>query len=144
MDRPRTYLLIANQTLDSPTLHAWVKDTLAEGPCAIHVVVPATPVKRSMTWTEGQAIAVAEEQLEQALSELRVLGAEADGEVGDADPVLAAQDALRDREFDAVVISTLAQGTSRWLRTDAVTRLERSVDVPVIHLATNAAATADR
>jgi hypothetical protein len=52
------------------------------------------------------------------------------GEIGTADPVQAAQNALRGREVDEIVLSTLLPGLSRWLGQDVPTRLTGSVQVP--------------
>lgn len=43
------------------------------------------------------------------------IGAEADGEVGDPNPLQAISDALRERTFDEIILSTLPTGASRWL-----------------------------
>ena len=51
------------------------------------------------------------------------MGAEADGEVGDRDPVMAVRDAMRGREVDEVIVSTLPKGMSRWLGEDVPSRL---------------------
>jgi hypothetical protein len=44
------------------------------------------------------------------------------GEVGDADPLAAIQDALARGSFDEIVISTLPRLISRWLRVDLVSK----------------------
>jgi GABA permease len=54
--------------------------------------------------------------------------------VGDPDPVAAVGDALRAREFDEVIVSTLPRGVSRWLRLSLPHRLERMTDLPVHHV----------
>ena len=54
--------------------------------------------------------------------------------VGDPDPVAAVGDALRSREFDEVIVSTLPRGVSRWLRLSLPHRLRRMTDVPVLHV----------
>ena len=74
---------------------------------------------------------MATERMESMLVALRAWGAKASGEVGVRDPVAAAQDALRDRVVDEVILSTLPSGPSRWLRMDAPNRLRSAVDVPV-------------
>jgi hypothetical protein len=53
------------------------------------------------------------------------------GEVGCADPVAAAQDAIRAVAVDEVILSTLPSGVSRWLGQDVPARLRRAVSVPV-------------
>ena len=40
----RSFLVVGNQTLDSPELEAAIVDRMAAGPAAFHVVVPATPI----------------------------------------------------------------------------------------------------
>jgi hypothetical protein len=68
------------------------------------------------------------------LERLRALGAECDGEVGDAHPQLAVEDATRSGlEPDEIIVSTLPSGVSKWLRLD-VLRLLNRYDVPVTHI----------
>jgi hypothetical protein len=98
---------------------------------AFHVVVPATPVASGFTWDEDESRREAGERLESFLDRLRALGVEAAGEVGDRDPVSAVRDALRGREIDEIVLSTLPPGISRWLGLDIPSRLRGAVSVPV-------------
>ena len=128
------YLVVANQTLAGEHLLEQVRDCLSRGPCTFFVVVPATSPSDHAVWTEGEAVALARERLDAALDAFRKLGAEAEGDVGDPNPVDAIRDALRDREFDAVILSTLPPGISRWLGQDLPHRVERELDLPVIHV----------
>ena len=125
------YLIVANQTLASPTLAAAVADRVARGDASFHVVVPATPVTHRLTWDEVESNAAAEERLAAVLTRLRDLGAEATGEVGASDPVAAACDAVRSRRIDEVLLSTLPPGISRWIGLDVPSRLRGSVSMPV-------------
>jgi hypothetical protein len=59
------------------------------------------------------------------------VGATVSGEVGHRDPIEATEDALRGREVDEVLLSTLPPGISRWLGQDVPSRLKGSVLVPV-------------
>jgi hypothetical protein len=128
------YLLIANQTLDSPALHDWVARAVDSGNCRFHVVVPASRVEHRFTWTEGEALALARRRLDDALLDFSALGVAVEGEVGDENPVLAAADAMRQWRYDAIVVSTLPSGASRWLKLDVVSRLRRETNLPVIHV----------
>jgi hypothetical protein len=130
----RRYLVVANQTLGGEHLTDAVRDRLAAGDCTFHILVPATSPADHAVWTEGEAVAVARQRLERALFRFRELRAEADGEVGDPSPLEAIQDALRDERFDEIILSTLPPGISRWLGQDLNHRVERSVDVPLIHV----------
>ncbi len=127
----RTYLIVANQTLDSPMLAAAVSERVAAGPARFHVVVPATPVSHGLTWEELETYAAAGQRLAALLDRLRDLGAEASGEVGSPDPVQAVRDALRERTVDEIIVSTLPAGISRWLRQDLPSRLKGAVDAPI-------------
>ena len=44
---------------------------------------------------------------------------------------MAVRDALRGREVDEVIVSTLPRGISRWLGEDVPSRLTDAVSVPV-------------
>ena len=127
----RTHFVIANQTLASDALQCAIAERIDVGPAWFHVVVPATPVGHALTWNEGESMRAARERLEAILAWLRERGAEADGEIGDRDPVAAVRDALRRRPADEIILSTLPPGISRWLGQDVPSRLRAVVGIPV-------------
>ena len=130
----RRYLVVANRTLGGEHLLAKVKECVEAGPCRFHLLVPASAPDDHLTATEGQARAAAERRLEAATAAFRGIGAEVDGEVGDAHPVDAVGDVLRHQEFDEIILSTFPAGPSRWLRQDLVHRMARAVPIPVTHV----------
>ena len=107
----RSYLIVGNQTLDSPTLAAAIAERNGQGPATFHVVVPATPTSRWLTWDEDEARAVAGERLAAMLTRLRDQSIEATGEIGAPDPINAVEDAIRGREVDEILLSTLPAGS---------------------------------
>lgn len=127
----RSYLIVANQTLTSESLREAITARLADEPVRTYVVVPMSPGAGRVSWDEQESRTVAKERLDDMLERLREMGAEADGEVGDRDPVMAVRDALRRQEVDEVIVSTLPRGLSRWLGEDVPSRLRDSVRVPV-------------
>ena len=127
----RSYLVVGNQTLDSPELTAAIEERMREGSAVFHIVVPATPNQRGLTWDEEEARAEAQVRLDEALARLSGIGATVTGEIGHRDPIEATEDALRRREVDEVLLSTLPAGISRWLGQDVPTRLKGSILVPV-------------
>jgi hypothetical protein len=129
-----TYLIVANQTLGGAELLDKVTELNTGESCDFYLVVPATPLKEHLTWTEGEARTIAARRLEEGLGRLRGAGVAVDGEVGDASPVLAVDDALRHREVDGVIVCTLPIGMSRWLKLSLPNRIERKHKVPVTHL----------
>jgi hypothetical protein len=129
----RRYLVVANQTLGGAALVARLRQCVAEGPCEFHVLVPAN-IHEGWIADEDSDAALAHQRLDQALTQLRGLGAEVSGEVGDVSPVDAINDVLRRSDFDEIILSTLPPGVSRWLRLDLPSRVERSVSIPVTHV----------
>lgn len=96
---------------------------------------PRTHPADHATWTEGHDRAIAAKRLESALAWFVELGAEVDGEVGDARPLDAIRDALRGRPpFDEVILFTLPPGLSRWLHLDLPHRARKELAIPVTHV----------
>jgi hypothetical protein len=132
----RRYLVVARQTLDSPALADVVRDRLSEGPCVFHLLVPAT-AGHGLVWDEGQAHVAAEAALEEARLRFVAEGIPVTGEVGQANPVYAVEKVLRrngDATYAEIILSTLPSTVSKWLRSDAPTRIRRMTSVPVTHL----------
>jgi len=128
---PRRILLVANQTAGGPALKGEIRMRMADGPCAFMLVVPATPPSEHATWEEGEARDIARRRMEKAVTEMRQMGAEITGVVGDASPVLAINDALIEQPCDEIILSTLPPGISRWLKWDLPHRVEQRFRLPV-------------
>jgi hypothetical protein len=128
----RQYLIVANQTLNCHPLFDTAKYLVGDGPSTVHLLVPATPAREQLIWTEGGAHAIARQRLAEALERFGRLPATIRGEVGDANPVHAVHDVLaRGGTFDLIVVSTLPTALSRWLGQDLPRRIERSTGLPV-------------
>jgi hypothetical protein len=125
------HLVIANQTLTSEELRLEIARRIETGPVRFYVVVPATPVPHALMWEERESLHAARQRLEHIVGWMRDRGAEADGEIGDRDPVAAALDALRRQPADEIILSTLPAGRSRWIHQDVPTRLRRTVALPI-------------
>jgi hypothetical protein len=146
----RRYLVIANQTLAERELTEEIRQRLEAGPSSFYVLVPntrasdlAARVARSAPIapvaslpTDEQATAHAQHRLGQLLQDLRGLNAEADGGLGDADPVKAVGELLERRQFDEIILSTLPQPVSKWLGMDLPHRLQRRYGLPVTTITT--------
>ena len=130
----RRYLVVANQTLGGEALLSQIREAMSRGPCTFHLVVPATPAKDHLTYTEGEARALAEDRLHDGLAGLGAEGADVTGEVGDASPMQAIADALRHETFDEVMLSTFPSSISRWVKLDLPQRVKRRYDLPVTHV----------
>lgn len=128
------YLVVANQTLGGRHLEAEIRKRIDAGDATFHVLVPATQPSDHLTWTEGEVRSSAQERLDQAIARIGEIGGQASGEVGDARPLDAIRDAMPGGPFDEIILSTLPQGVSRWLRQDLPHRVERAFGIPVTHV----------
>lgn len=132
----RRILVIANRTCPCPTLlEEIVRRAGADG--EVLIVAPALNSRlRFLTDDTDRAERAAEERLTSAVSSLREGGVSAEGAVGDANPVQAAEDAMRAFPADEILLSTFPPGESNWLERDLVDRATERFDVPVTHLTT--------
>jgi GABA permease len=129
----RRYLVVAHKTLAGQHLLDEAQRRMEDGPCTFHLLVPCQhPHDRS--WTDHDIEAQANEVLERGIKEFEALGAEATGEIGDPNPVYAADAVLRREHFDEIILSTLPPGPSRWLKVDVPHRMERAFSLPITHL----------
>jgi hypothetical protein len=117
---PTRVLVVANRTAATPALLDAVRERAARGPCRFTLLVPhSSSGLHRLVDPEDQGQTEAEETLELALPLLGdAAGGEVDGMVGDPEPLAAIQDAVNVRGFDEIILSTLPQRFSRWLRLD--------------------------
>jgi GABA permease len=120
-------MVVANVTADSDELLEALIRRADSGAVEFTLLAPATG-----GGPEGRA--AARQKLEAALNRMREAGLEVQGSVGDADPIVAVQEAWDPRRFDEVVVSTLPTNVSRWLRVDLPHRLERITGHSVRHI----------
>ena len=134
----RQFLVVGNQTLGSDELRAAIVERIAAGPTRFHVVVPATHPHDHLTWSEGEATALARARLDDTLAWMHAEGALTTGEVGDANPFLAVSDALLHDDYDEIILSTFPAGMSRWIKQDLPHRVARHTTTPVRHVVARA------
>jgi hypothetical protein len=125
-------LVVANQTADSPALLANLKEKAAAG--GDHVFIIVVP----QSGGDGKAARESREHLDSALHRLHDAGLLASGLVGDPDPFTATMNALQFFRVNRVIISTLPETRSGWLRADLIERVRRYVACPVEHVVAEA------
>ena len=99
----------------------------------VRIVVPAveaSPLRHTLGDIEGPR-KQAEERLERNLKALSDGGVEVRGEVGDPDPVQAAQDALLKEPADEVLIFEHAEGQTEWYEKGLYERAQESIEPPL-------------
>jgi hypothetical protein len=131
----RRILVIANETVGGDELLSILR-TKAEGVAERILVVSPALNSQVRHWAsdEDGARAAAQERLDASLAQLRLDGVQAEGEVGDGDPLQAIEDALRTFGADEIVISTHPEGRSHWLERNVVGAARDRFDVPITHV----------
>jgi hypothetical protein len=131
----RRILVIANETVGGEPLRETIKERAAGYREDVLVVCPAlnSPLRHWASDEDGARSAAAE-RLERSLERLRAAGVEARGEVGDAEPLQAMEDALRTFGADEIIISTHPEGRSHWLEKGIVEAARGRFAVPITHV----------
>jgi DNA-binding transcriptional LysR family regulator len=112
---PRTrVLVVANRTAATHRLLEAVRRRADESPCEFALLIPDVTNRKAADWT-----------LETALRLMnRSARGKVEGLVGGSDPFESVQDAVRQGNFDEIIISTLPRRVSKWLRRDLIRRVE--------------------
>jgi hypothetical protein len=135
-DATRRILVVANQTAAGRELLEEIGSRCRGVDCEVLLVTPALVGSRAEHWASDidEGLDLARERMGRSVTALRGVGVEVRAEVGDPDPNMAIEDALRTFPADEIVISTLPPGESRWLEHDVVERTRREVDLPMTHV----------
>jgi hypothetical protein len=120
-------LVVANRTGASDELLRHLKEKRTDHPLVCICVVP-------QEGGDGISARQARARLAQMVDRLQTAGLFAAGMVGDPDPYTAAMNAMQFFRFDDVVISTLPETRSGWLRADLIERVRRASGKPVEHI----------
>jgi hypothetical protein len=129
-------LVVANETVGGEVLLEEIRDCCAGRRCQILVVTPALVGSRASHWASDvdEAIELARQRMELSLIAIGELGLKAKGEIGDSDPNVAIEDALRVFPADEILISTHPPQRSRWLERGVVERAREQIDLPIAHV----------
>ena len=128
-------LVIANETVGGERLRQEIHRRSEGKEEQVLVITPAlnSPLRHWASDEDG-ARAEAQERLSASLARLRALGIDAKGEIGDAEPVQAMEDALRLFGADEIIISTHPEGRSHWLERGIVESARERFAVPITHV----------
>jgi hypothetical protein len=134
-EAPTRILVVAHKTAATQPLLDAVRDRATRGPCRFTLLVPLTAHGlHKVVDPEDAGKAEAQAVLNQALPVLSdAAGGEVTGSIGDAEPLMAIEDAVNLGSYDEIIISTLPRKVSRWLRVDIVSKA-RGLGLPVTHV----------
>lgn len=120
MSEEARILVVANKPAATPALIEAVRERAARGPARFTLLVPNTAHGlHKLVDPEDQAATEAQTTIELALPLLEeAAGGPVDSMIGVAEPLAAIQDAINLHGFDELIISTLPQRVSKWLKLD--------------------------
>jgi hypothetical protein len=129
-------LVVANETVGGEALLKEISNRCRGRDSEILVMTPALAASRAAHWASDvdEGIEIARQRMELSLIAIDQLGMKAKGEIGDSDPNVAIEDALRVFAADEIVISTHPPERSRWLERGVVDRAREEIDLPVTHV----------
>jgi len=120
---PTRVLVVAHRTAATPTLLDEVRAHARQSPCTFTLLVPRPywdPDTDEVATTLELAIPLLDE----------AAGGHVEAIVGDSDPFAAVQQAVEQGRFDEIIISTLPERASHWLRRDLPHRV-KALGLPV-------------
>jgi hypothetical protein len=135
MSKPAHVLVVAHQTASTEKLLQAVADRARRGPASFHLVVPrqAHGIHKVVD-PQDTGEDEAQRALTEALPKLsEAARTEVTGSIGDAEPLMAIEDAVNLGDYDEIIISTLPRRISRWLKLDLVSKT-KALGLPVTHV----------
>jgi hypothetical protein len=129
-----TVLVVANETLLGRELLEAVRARVARGETRFVLCVPQTRPRAGLVIYDDAVFDAAQARVDLAVGYMRSEGIDAIGEVGDPDPYTATMDAVHEYRPNEIIISTLPETRSGWLRRDLIERVTEASRLPVEHV----------
>ena len=133
-------LVLANETVEGRELLEELRSIDRAGRAEYFVCVPANPIDTGTAMYEGAVymwdatVQAAQARLDRTLTVLRSENLDAHGELGSFKPLKALEHAVGQFKPDRLVICTLPEERSAWLRFDIVDRARETYRIPVTHV----------
>lgn len=133
---PRRVLIVAAEAVVGHPLMDLVREHAGERSGSVFVVAPAlvgSPLKHTMGDVD-EGIATAQKRLDESLHDLREEGLDVRGTVGDADPIIAIDDALSQFPADEILLVTHPDDEAGWLEDDLFERAKQKFQPEIVHV----------
>jgi hypothetical protein len=122
----KNVLVVANQTVLGEPLLEKIRERAKHGPVSFLIISPQG---------EGEgSYEAAEKRLLRAVGRLRGEGLDVHGQISHPDPYAAVVQTLEDERVDEIIVSTLPNERSGWMRRNLVERLRSDTKLPVEHV----------
>jgi hypothetical protein len=122
----KNVLVVANQTVLGEPLLAKIRERAAKGPVSFLIISPQGD-------SEG-SYEQAEKRLLRAVTLLRGDGIDVHGQISHPDPYAAVMQTIEDERVDEIIVSTLPNARSGWMRRDLIGRLQADTKLPIEHI----------
>jgi hypothetical protein len=119
-------LVVANQTVLDQELLDRIRERAKQSPASFLILSPQGD-------SEG-SYEQAEKRLLRAVTLLRGEGLDVHGQISHPDPYAAVLQTMDDERVDEIILSTLPNAKSGWMRRDVLGRLQASTKLPIDHV----------
>jgi hypothetical protein len=119
-------LVVANQTVLDDELLDKIRERAKKSPAAFLIISPQGEAEGSYEQ--------AEKRLLRAVTLLRGEGLEVHGQISHPDPYAAVMQTMEDERVDEIIVSTLPNARSGWMRRDLLGRLQADIKLPIEHI----------
>jgi predicted deacetylase len=134
-EKEQHILVIANETVVSPSLVEVIRERAQGGNVRVTVVAPVNQPRHGYVVYYDTRRAAARRRLDKTLALLREAGIRAEGIVVETDPVSALRDAVEQLDPGEVIVSTHPAQKSGWLRRNVVDQMRRAAEhLPIHHV----------
>jgi hypothetical protein len=111
--QPTRILVVAHRTASTPVLLDEIGRRARAARCTFALLIPDAPGRKTPDWTLEDAVPLLERETQGKVQ----------GVAGGPDPLEAVARAVREGDFDEIIIAPLAKQRSRWRRRDLVHRV---------------------